>query len=94
MNSVELLLAVIVLLVLVLAAITWYKMRNTKWMAKTDGDATDPNKATNATLVRKVDGIVQCLSYDGVECMRFPTLEAARTFIPDESKVRPVILGK
>jgi hypothetical protein len=62
-------------------------------MAKTDGDSTDPTKATSAILVRKVNGIVQCLSYDGNECIRFPTLEAARKFIPDEKQVRPVIIN-
>ncbi|AMN84757.1 hypothetical protein D6_00357 [Faustovirus] len=93
MTSIEILLAVIVVLILILAALTWHKMRNTEWMAKTEGDAADPTKATSAIKVRKVNGIVWCLSYDGIECMRFPTLEAARKFIPEEDKVKPIILN-
>ena len=93
MSSIEILLAVIVLLILVIAAITWDKMRNTEWMAKVDDSSNDPNRATSAILVRKSNGIVWCLSYDGIECMRFPSLKLAREFIPDETKVKPVILS-
>ncbi|QJX71064.1 hypothetical protein F-liban_316 [Faustovirus] len=93
MNPTELLLALIVVLILVIAGITWDKMRNTEWMAKVDDSSNDPNRATSAILVRKSNGIVWCLSYDGVECMRFPTLKLAREFIPDESKIKPVILS-
>lgn len=91
MDSIVLLTTVVVLLIIVLAVITWNKMQNTPWMAKTDGDAADPSKATNAVLVRKVNGVIQCLSYDGIECMRFPTIAAAREFVPDESKLQPII---